>query len=114
MGCGHAWFARKMRFMAMISEALANAVQHQQAGRLQAAEQIYRQILAVEPNDADALHLVGVLALQAGMPVVAVEHITRAISVKENEAVFHYTLGEAYHALGNLNAAIACYRRTLE
>jgi hypothetical protein len=40
--------------MATISEALAMAVQHHQAGRLQAAEQIYRQILAVEPNHADA------------------------------------------------------------
>jgi hypothetical protein len=32
--------------MATISEALAIAIQHHQAGRLQAAEQIYRQILA--------------------------------------------------------------------
>ena len=38
------------RRMATISEALAIAVQHHQAGRLQAAEQIYRQILAAQPN----------------------------------------------------------------
>jgi nucleotidyltransferase/DNA polymerase involved in DNA repair len=41
--------------MATISEALATAVQHHQAGRLQAAEEIYRQILAVDPDHADAL-----------------------------------------------------------
>ena len=52
--------------MATISEALAIAVQHHQAGRLQAAEQIYRQILAVEPNHADAIHLLGVIAHQVG------------------------------------------------
>ncbi|MGO9184915.1 tetratricopeptide repeat protein [Mycobacterium sp.] len=52
--------------MATISEALAIAVQHHQAGRLQAAEQIYRQILAVEPNHADAWDLLGVIAHQVG------------------------------------------------
>ena len=37
------------------SRSIGDCVQHHQAGRLQAAEQIYRQILAVEPNHADAL-----------------------------------------------------------
>ena len=36
---------RQNTAMATISEALAIAIQHHQAGRLQAAEQIYRQIL---------------------------------------------------------------------
>ena len=53
-------------FMATISEALAIAIQHHQAGRLQAAEQIYRQILQVEPNHADAIHLLGVIASPSG------------------------------------------------
>ena len=68
--------------MATISEALAIAVQHHQAGRLQAAEQIYRQILAVEPNQADALHLLGVIAYQVGKHEAAVEYIRRAIALK--------------------------------
>ena len=43
--------AVRIEAMATISEALAIAVQHHQAGRRQAAEQIYRQILAVDPNN---------------------------------------------------------------
>jgi len=35
--------------MATISDALATAIQHHQAGRLQSAEQIYRQILLADP-----------------------------------------------------------------
>ena len=66
--------------MATISEALAIAIQHHQAGRLQAAEQIYRQILALEPNHADACHLLGVIAHQAGKHEIAVEYIGRAIA----------------------------------
>jgi protein O-GlcNAc transferase len=70
--------------MATISEALAIAIQHHQAGRLQAAEQIYRQILAVEPNHADAWHLLGVIASQVGKHEVAVEYIRRAIRVERD------------------------------
>ena len=51
--------------MATIPEALAIAIQHHQAGRLPAAEQIYRQILAADPKQPDAWHLLGVLAHQA-------------------------------------------------
>lgn len=39
-----------------------------QNGRLQEAEQAYRAILTTNPNHPDALHLLGVLAFQAGHP----------------------------------------------
>ena len=42
------------------------ALGHHQAGRLAEAEAMYRQILAVHPNHAEALHLLGVLAAGAG------------------------------------------------
>ena len=48
--------------MTPIFEALTIAIRHHQAGRLQAAAQIYRQILAVEPNHPEACHLLGVVA----------------------------------------------------
>jgi tetratricopeptide (TPR) repeat protein len=100
--------------MATISEALATAVQRHQAGRLQAAEQIYRQILAVEPNQPDALHLLGVVASQTGRHEMAVECIERAIGLQGNEAAFHNNLGEAYRGLYRLPEAVACCRRALE
>ncbi len=100
--------------MATISEALAIAFQHHQAGRLQAAEQICRQILTVEPNQPDAIHLLGVLAGQAGKYGAAVEYIERAIRLKGNAAPFYNNLGNALKCQGKLDEAVACYRRTLE
>jgi tetratricopeptide (TPR) repeat protein len=100
--------------MATVSEALTIAVRHHQSGRLQAAEQIYRQILALEPNHADALHLLGVIAHQAGEHELAVEHMRRAIALKANVAVFHNNLGNALRAQGKPDEAAACYRRALE
>jgi predicted O-linked N-acetylglucosamine transferase (SPINDLY family) len=100
--------------MATISEALAIAVQHHQAGRFQAAEQVYRQILAVEPNHVEALHLLGVIAYQVGKHEVAVQYIQRAIGLHSTEPSFHNNLGNAFKEQGKLDEAVACYRRALE
>lgn len=99
--------------MATISEALAIGLRHHQEGRLQPAEQIYRRILAVEPEHPDALHLLGVLALQTGRPELAAQQIERAIQRKGTEPAFYNNLGEAYRALQRLPEALACYRRAV-
>ncbi len=90
------------------------AVQLHQAGRLEAAEQIYRQIVAIEPNHADAIHLLGVIARQSGRHAVAVDYIARAIRLKGNVAAFHNNLGNALRDIGELDKAVACYLRALE
>ena len=99
--------------MVTISKALAIATEHHQAGRLQTAEQIYRQILQADPNQVDAIHLLGVMASQLGRHEVAVQYIARAIGLKGDTAAFHNNLGEAYRALHRLSDAIACYRQAL-
>src|SRR5436190_18895849 len=100
-----------MPAMAMMSEAFAMAVQHHEAGQLQAAEQIYRQILAVDPNHVDAQHLLGVIASQMGNHEVAIEYISRAIELNETESAFHSNLGTAFKAQGELEMAVNSYRR---
>jgi len=100
--------------MATIHEALAIAIRHHQAGRLQAAEQLYRRILAAQPNQPEAIHFLGVMAHQAGKHAVAVEYIERAIALNGTEAAFHNNLGEVYRALRRLPDAVACYRRALD
>jgi tetratricopeptide (TPR) repeat protein len=100
--------------MATISEALALAAQHHQAGQLQIAEQVYRQILAVDPNCADALHLLGIVASQVGRHDLAIEYINRAINLNPSEAAFHSNLATTYNALGNVTEAIGCLRRAIE
>jgi Flp pilus assembly protein TadD len=47
-------------------QALERGRDLHQAGRLNEAEGLYRQILAVDPNHADGLHLLGVMAHQRG------------------------------------------------
>ena len=50
--------------------ALQRAIAFQQRGNLVAAEQLYRAILDAEPDQFDALHLLGVIRLQQRRIVV--------------------------------------------
>jgi tetratricopeptide (TPR) repeat protein len=93
---------------------LAVAIQHHQAGRLPEAESLYRQILAVEPANVDALHLLGVIAYQFGHHEVAIQHIEAAIRLRWDNAQMYNNLGTAYHALGRLVDAQRCYTSALE
>ena len=99
--------------METTSESLSAAVEHHNAGRLDAAEQIYRQILVIYPNHADAWHLLGVLSSQRGNLQIAADYIRRAIEQDANQPAFHCNLGIALHELGNRDEAIASYRRAL-
>ncbi len=79
-----------------VEQAIQLAGQHQSAGRLQEAEKILRQILQANPNHAHALHLLGVVAHQAGKPVLAIELIGKAIAIEPNVAMFHCNLAEMF------------------
>src|SRR6516164_9403722 len=100
--------------MATISEAISLAVRHHQAGRLPDAEQIYRQVLAVDPNHPVAWNLLGVIALQRGRYEAAVESIELAIQLNGTIAEFHNNLGEAYRAQRKFDQSIACYQRAVQ
>jgi tetratricopeptide (TPR) repeat protein len=84
------------------------AVRYHQDGHLEQAARIYQALLSRQPDHADALHLLGVVALQQGNPQRAVELIGRAIAVNPSVAAFHANLAEAYRALGQLERAAGC------
>jgi tetratricopeptide (TPR) repeat protein/SAM-dependent methyltransferase len=92
---------------------LASAVSHHQAGRLADAERGYREILARDPNHADALHFLGVLAHQVGRNDAAVDLIGRALARNPRNPVCHYNLGLAFRALGRLDDVIAHNRQAI-
>src|SRR4051812_40352310 len=64
-----------------VAHALGAAVEHHRAGRLQEAELLYRQVLAADPRQPDALHYLGVIALQVGQFAVAEQLIGAALQL---------------------------------
>ncbi len=96
-----------------LDQVLQQAVTFQQAGRLDEAEAIYRQVLSAQPNHADTLHLLGVLASQSGRYEEACELMTRAIALSPGNATYHRNLGTAYRHRGMLEQTIAAWQRAI-
>ncbi len=97
-----------------IPQALEIAIQHHQAGRRAEAEQLYRQILALEPQHPDALHLLGLIAQQAGAIEAATELVRAALAANPAVPIFHNSLGNLLADQGQFDGAVAAYRRALE
>ena len=100
--------------MASSQETLNAALVHHRQGRLQQAEELYRQVLASEPGNVDALQLLGVLAHQNGRHETAIELLTRALRLRGAVPSLHNNLGEAYRMLDRYPEAIAAYQKAIQ
>src|SRR3989344_524570 len=89
-----------------VPAAIQAAVQHHQAGRLRRAQAIYSSVLQTEPNNVDALHLLGLVTHQLGNHEMAAGLIGQAIKLNPGVAMFHNNLAETYRALDRLNEAV--------
>jgi protein O-GlcNAc transferase len=96
-----------------IAAALDFAVRHHQAGNLQTAESIYRQILQFESDNPEALHLLGVIAYQQQRHETAITLIARALARKPDFADAHSNLGNALREAGRLAEAEKSFRQAI-
>jgi tetratricopeptide (TPR) repeat protein len=90
-----------------LAEAMAIAVGHHQAGRLAEAEGIYRQILAQNPRQADALQLLGTLLGQKGDLRGGEDLIRKSIAIQPDGASAYFNLGEFCRRMGRPGEALA-------
>src|SRR5207249_9035653 len=97
-----------------IEQAIGLAIQHQRSAMPAQAEQIYRQILQYEPDQPDALNLLGVLCFQSGRLREGFELLMRAVAVAPNIAEFHNNLGVICQAIGNLPEAEKQFRIAIQ
>jgi Flp pilus assembly protein TadD len=97
-----------------IAELFDQAQRHHQAGELAAADTLYRDILAHDPRHHDSLHLLGVLALQAGHSDMAAGLIEQAIRLRPKNAVYHCNFANALIGLNRCAEAEASLRKAVE
>jgi len=101
--------ARQSGLQAKFQQALA---QHQK-GNLAWAETICKQVLKRQSNHFDALHLLGVIALQTKRSRRAAEFLRKAIAVDEDVAEAHSNLGNALRGLRSADEAVVSYDRAI-
>jgi tetratricopeptide (TPR) repeat protein len=85
---------------------MSQAEKHFQAGRLGDAEVLLRNALKIQPNNADALYALGLVAYRAGKPDAAILLIAEAIDLNPSAVRFHTNICAMYEMTGQLQKAI--------
>ncbi|MBA4010677.1 MAG: hypothetical protein C0481_02310 [Phenylobacterium sp.] len=94
-----------------IQEALQRANDHWNAGQAEQAEQLCQQVLAVWPGQADALHILGLMAHAYGNLDLAIQHVQQACLAPRAPALYLSNLAELKRQGGDLPGAAAAGRR---
>jgi protein O-GlcNAc transferase len=89
-------------------------VESHRAGRLDEAERLYRQVLALDPGHAMALAHIGLIAQAAGNADAAEALLKRACELQPKLAEAHFHLGNLLRARRRLAEAERCYRTALD
>jgi tetratricopeptide (TPR) repeat protein len=85
------------------------ALNHVTAGKLDAAEDLCRLNLAENPDDADTLRLLGIVAHRSKRDQEAVDWHRRALAIRPDDAFIQYDLGNALASLGRDSEALAAF-----
>jgi tetratricopeptide (TPR) repeat protein len=93
---------------------LARAITLHQQGELAQAAALYLEVLAAEPDNFDALHLLGVYAQQAGDNQAAYDLITRAVAIDPVAAHAHTNLGIVLQKMERYDDALLSHRTALK
>jgi tetratricopeptide (TPR) repeat protein len=84
-----------------------------QQGRAEEAWNAYHAVLRLDPNQALAHHMIGLIAMQAGQFEMGVESLQRSIALNPGDPVAYGNLGNGLSALGRSDEALAALGKAL-
>lgn len=86
------------------------ATEYHQSGQWDAAESLYRQIIAADPHFSEASHRLGILCCQRGQPAASIAFFEASIRLSPDNPFVYYNLGLAHELLGQLDSAIRSWK----
>jgi tetratricopeptide (TPR) repeat protein len=99
--------------MMKLDDAVTRASQLYTAGRLDAAEDLCRQIIAARPNRADVHNILGVILHRKGQAEAGIKSVREATRLNSSNPNFYSNLGEMERKAGHLDAAATALRRAV-
>ena len=96
-----------------LADAMAYARELQEEDRLEAADELYRRIIAVAPDYPDAWHFRGMVAFQLGRLAEAETLIRRAVELAPSYSDAHNNLGNVLQHQKRAEEAVTCYERAI-
>jgi len=98
----------------MDEDLLQKALNLHQAGQIEEAEKAYLDLVVDDPNNAEALKLLGVLSCQLQKFEEGVNYLEAAIELDASIAEYHQALGHAYLVSGAVEKGIASLNKAGE
>lgn len=95
-------------------DKLSEAREHHRAGRLGQAYDLYRHVMATEPDNLEALFHYGHLVRQSGQTEAARDIFLHAISLAPRQGILFASLGEVQKELGRNDEAIKAFERAIK
>ena len=96
-----------------LADAMAYARELQKDGRLEAADELYRRIIAVAPHYPEAWHFRGIVVFQLGRLSEAEALIRRAVELAPSYPDAHNNLGNVLQHQKRTDEAVTCYERAI-
>lgn len=96
------------------ADLLKKAGEAYRAGRLAAAQELCRKVLAREPRDAMAMQFLGMLQATAGFAKQGEATLRAALALAPELPQAHINLGQVLHRTDRLDEALEHYRRALD
>ena len=95
-------------------ETFALALQHHKKKSYKIAEDLYEELLKINPYHFEVIFLLGSLQIQTKNFIKAIQLLKRATQIQSNHKSAHNYLGIAFYKLGELQKAIGCYAKSIK
>ncbi len=96
-----------------VIDTLKKGIKNQKIGRTRTAAWLYRSVLEIDPDNADALHLLGLTHYDQKEYDEAQQLITSATSKDPRQPHFHHNMASVLSIKGELAAAEGYYREAI-
>jgi protein O-GlcNAc transferase len=97
-----------------IYEKLQSALKYYQDGNLQRAENIYEEILSIQPDNIDVLYSLSRIFFQNKHYDSAMDCFQKILRLNPTDACAYSNLGIILQEKGELGKALSCYQRAIE
>jgi protein O-GlcNAc transferase len=99
--------------MALI-EKIQLALRHYQAGNLDQAEYICKEILKIYPDNTEVLYFLGFIYFQIENYDLSIMYIEKALQINQTIPDAYHILGMAFQGKGQIESAIQSYKKTIQ
>ena len=89
------------------------AVQNHKKNNFQVAENLYKEVLKINPNHFESIFLLGTLSITIKNFDRAIQLLNQAILIQPNHAQSHSNLGVVFRELGEVQKAMSCYEKAI-